>query len=96
MIWSIPTQIEFRFRGNFGVALLKRLAKGLEITVAQRAKDKKFLWFVNEVILPVAGVGRNGLKALFRLYYQGESLGSGLYPELGRNLMVGLHRSGPE
>ena len=47
MIWSIPTQIEFRFRGNFGVALLKRLAKGLEITVAQRAKDKKFLWFVN-------------------------------------------------
>ena len=44
MIWSIPTQIVFRFRGNFGISLLNRLAKGLVITVAQRAGEKKLLY----------------------------------------------------
>ena len=43
MIWSIPTQILFRLRGNFGTSLLKRLANGLVITVAQRARNKKLL-----------------------------------------------------
>ena len=44
MVWSIPTQLRFRFSGNFGISLLKRLAKGLVITVAQRAGDKKLLY----------------------------------------------------